>query len=296
MSKKISLVLSGGGARGIAHIGVIEELESQGFEIVSISGTSMGALVGGVYALGKMQEFKQWLFSLDKVKTFNLVDFTIGTNGFIKGDKVLNKMKDFIPDSKIEDLEISYRALAVDLNSKSEFVFSEGSIYEAIRASIAIPSILKPVKVKDMLLVDWGVLNNLPINHVQRTGNDILVAVNVNADVPVLKPKLTKKKEESILISYQNKIKEFYAQLSNINLKSKSESMGYFELIRNTIILMTSQITKLTLEKYNTDILINVSRNSSEAYDFFKAEELVEIGRYATQKAIDEHNKNEYGE
>lgn len=291
MSKKISLVLSGGGARGIAHIGVIEELESQGFEIVSISGTSMGALVGGVYALGKMQEFKQWLFSLDKVKTFNLVDFTFSTSGFIKGDKVLNKMKDFIPDSKIEDLEISYRALAVDLNSKSEFVFSEGSIYEAIRASIAIPSILKPVRVKDMLFVDGGVLNNLPINHVQRTDNDILVAVNVNADVPVLKPKLTKKKEESILISYQNKIKEFYAQLSNINIKSKSESMGYFELIRNTIILMTSQITKLTLEKYSTDILINVSRNSSETYDFFKAEELVEIGRYAAQRAIEEHNK-----
>jgi NTE family protein len=291
MSKKISLVLSGGGARGIAHIGVIEELKSQGFEIGSISGTSMGTLVGGVYALGKMQEFKEWLFSLDKVKTFNLVDFTFSTNGFIKGDKVLNKMKDFIPDSRIEDLEISYRALAVDLNSKSEYVFSEGSIFEAIRASIAIPSILKPVSFKNMLLVDGGVLNNLPINHVQRTDNDILVAVNVNADVPVLKPKLTKKKEESILVSYQNKIKEFYAQLSNINIKSKSESMGYFELIRNTIILMTSQITKLTLEKYNTDILINVSRNSSEAYDFFKAEELVEIGRYAAQKAIEEYNK-----
>lgn len=291
MSKKISLVLSGGGARGIAHIGVIEELKSQGFEIGSISGTSMGALVGGVYALGKMQEFKEWLFSLDKVKTFNLVDFTFSTNGFIKGDKVLSKMKDFIPDSKIEDLEISYRALAVDLNSKSEYVFSEGSIYEAIRASIAIPSILKPVSVKDMLLVDGGVLNNLPINHVQRNDNDILVAVNVNADVPVLKPKLTKKEEESILSSYQKKIKEFYAQLSNINIKSKSESMGYFELIGNTIILMTSQISKLTLEKYSTDILINVSRNSSETYDFFKAEELVEIGRYATQKAIEEYNK-----
>ena len=106
MKQKVALVLSGGGARGIAHIGVIEELERQGFEITSIAGTSMGAMVGGIYALGKMDEFREWSCSLDKRKVFSLVDFALSKQGLIKGDRVLNKMRDFIPDTHIEELPI----------------------------------------------------------------------------------------------------------------------------------------------------------------------------------------------
>src|SRR5476651_2334654 len=110
MKQKAALVLSGGSARGIAHIGVIEELEKQGFEITSVAGASMGAVVGGVYALGKMEEYKNWLYTLDKMKIFGLVDFTFSTDGFVKGDKLFNTMKKFIPDTNIEDLRIPYAA------------------------------------------------------------------------------------------------------------------------------------------------------------------------------------------
>jgi NTE family protein len=97
MSRKIALVLSGGGARGIAHIGVIEELEKRGYEITSIAGTSMGALVGGMHAAGKLEEYKEWMCSLDKMKVFSLVDFTFSADGIVKGDKVLNAIKALCP-------------------------------------------------------------------------------------------------------------------------------------------------------------------------------------------------------
>ena len=176
MKKNVALVLSGGGARGIAHIGVIEELEKQGFDIKSISGTSMGALVGGVYAVGKMQEYKNWICTLDKFDVFKLVDFTFSTQGLVKGDRVINKMKEFIPDINIEDLKIYYAATATDISRKEEVVFTKGSLYEAVRASISIPTVFTPVKTENSLLVDGGVINNVPINHVKRTKDDIIIA------------------------------------------------------------------------------------------------------------------------
>ena len=154
MKQKVSLVLSGGGARGIAHIGVIEVLEEKGYEIVSVTGTSMGAVVGGVYALGKMEDFKQWMLTLDRLKVFSLFDFSFGSQGLIKGDKVLNTMKEFISDENIEDLRIPYAAVAVDLLKKEEVIFTKGSIYDAIRASVSIPSLLTPVKKRPTC--GWG--------------------------------------------------------------------------------------------------------------------------------------------
>ncbi len=151
------MVLSGGGARGIAHIGVVEELEKRGFEIRSIAGTSMGALVGGIYAVGKLQEFKNWLYTLDKLDVFKLIDFTLSSQGLIKGDRVFKKMKEFIPDKNIEDLKIHYAATATDIINNKEVVFNQGSIYDAIRASVAIPTVITPVKQDDTLLVDGGV-------------------------------------------------------------------------------------------------------------------------------------------
>ncbi len=286
MKQKISLVLSGGGARGIAHIGVIEELEKQGFEIYSIAGTSMGALVGGVYALGKMNELKDWLYSLDKIKVFSLIDFTFNFQGLIKGDKVLNKMKEFISDQRIEDLEIPYVALATDILNKKEVVFTKGSIYRAIRASIAIPTVIEPLKTDKTLLVDGGVLNNIPVNHAIRCANDLLVAVDVNADIPVYKPKTSKKQREDKLTTYKKKIASFYDHLQRLHPSSKEEKLGYFELMNKTISLMMHHSTQLNLEKHQIDMMINISRESSNTFDFFKAEELVAIGRYEAAQSI----------
>lgn len=292
MSQKVSLVLSGGGARGIAHIGVVEELVKQGFVITSVAGTSMGALVGGVYVLGKMNEFKNWIYTLDKIKTFSLVDFTISTQGIVKGDRVLNKMKEFIPDVNIEDLSLPYVAIAADIINRKEVVFTKGSVFNAIRASISIPTVFTPVKTENGLLVDGGIINNIPINHVKRIAGDILIAVNVNADIPVNKQHITRKAAKISQSIYQKKINEFKNQLQKINPLGHNEKFGYFELISKTIGLMTYHNSQMSLDKYSPNILINISRDSCTTYDFYKAEELVEIGRYSAKQSIKEYRLN----
>jgi len=289
MNQQVSLVLSGGGARGIAHIGVIEELEKQGFEIKSIAGTSMGALVGGVFALGKMEEYKKWLYSLDRMKVFALIDFTLSSQGLVKGDKVLNKMKEFIPDAKIEELNIHYAAVAADIVNKKEVVFTKGSVFKAIRASMAIPTVFTPVKTKNGLLVDGGVINNIPLNHAKRESGDLLIAVNVNADIPLEKPAVSKKEEKADQSVYQQKIKEFYQHLQDILPSNKEEKLGYFDLINKTIGMMTYHIGQTNLKNHPPDILIEISHDACTTYDFYKAKELVQIGRYAAAKSLNQN-------
>ena len=289
MKKRVSLVLSGGGARGIAHIGVIEELENRGFEIRSIAGTSMGALIGGIYAVGKLPEFKNWLYTLHKIDVFKLIDFTLSSQGLIKGDRVFNKMREFIPDMNIEDLKIHYAATATDIINNQEVVFKQGSIYEAIRASVAIPTVITPVKKDNTLLVDGGVINSLPINHVKRTRDDLLIVVYVNADIPVYKPVISEKEKDKQQSIYLKKIRQFQNQLGIIHPKNESEKLGYFDLINKSISLLTYHIAELSIEKYPPDILIEVSHNTCGIFDFFKAEELVEIGRFSAVKGINEY-------
>jgi len=292
MRQKVALVLSGGGARGIAHIGVIEELVKYGFEISSISGTSMGAVVGGVYALGKMEEYKNWLYTLDKIKLFRLVDFSFTAQGLVKGDKLLNTIKTFIPDANIEDLNIPYSAVAADIINKKEVVFTKGSIIDAIRASMAIPTIFTPVKTENGLLIDGGIINNLPINHVKRAADDILIAVDVNADIPLDKPAIANVEPEAILSIYHKKLMDFYDHLHILHPSNGEEKLndeekpGYFNLINKAFSLMTYHITQMTLERYSPDILINVSRHCCGAFDFYKAKEIVEAGRSAAIKSL----------
>lgn len=290
MKQKVALVLSGGGARGIAHIGVIEELEQHGYEITSIAGTSMGSVVGGIYALGRMEDFKKWLFTLDKRKVFSLVDFTINSQGLIKGDKVFRQMKNFIPDSDIRDLRIPYAAVATDILSRKEVIFTEGSLYNAIRASVAIPTVLTPVETENQVLVDGGVLNNLPIDHVSRIEGDIVIAVNVNANVPFEKPKISKKRSEEIESAYQKKTRDFYKRLHRARPKSKGHKLSYFNLISKTVDIMTWRIDQLMLENHSPDVLIEISRDFCSVFDFYKAEELVELGRHVARKKLSASN------
>ena len=139
-----ALVLSGGGARGLAHIGVIEEFENQGFKITSVAGTSMGAMIGGIYAMGRLNDFKEWVTKLDKIDVFNLIDFTFSSQGIIKGDRVFRKLKSFIKDGNIEDFKIPYSCVATDITNEREVIFSSGSFYNAVRASLAIPTVFTP--------------------------------------------------------------------------------------------------------------------------------------------------------
>lgn len=285
------MVLSGGGARGIAQIGVIEELQKRGYEITSIAGTSMGALIGGMFAAGKMDEFKKWICSLDKMKVFSLVDFTLSKHGLVRGDKVLNAIKKFVPDTNIEDLKIAYSATAADIENHREIVYRSGSIYEAIRASIAIPMVITPVIRENSIIVDGGVLNNLPISNIIRNKGDILVAVYVNANVPPVKLKISNKEKKEKQSVYLNKLNEFYKQLNIISPKSKKEKISYFTLLDKTYVSASLQMVQLNIEKHSPDILVNISRDTCGTYDFYKAEELVEIGRLAAITSLNGFEK-----
>jgi len=252
----------------------------------------MGSLIGGVYAAGKMKEYKEWIYTLDRQKVLNLIDFTLSTQGLIKGDKVFARMKKFIPDTNIEDLNIDFAAVAADIIHHKEVVFRTGSMYDAIRASIAIPSVFTPVKTNGTVLVDGGVMNNIPINHVKRVDGDILVVVYVNADIPVEKPVVTAQEEKQNRKVYLEKIKEFQQHLYKVEPKHKIEKLGFFNLIDKTISTMTYQLGRLMLEQYSPDIMIEVSRYTCNTFDFYKAEELVETGRNAAQKSIARYLKS----
>ena len=286
MKQKVALVLGSGGARGTAHIGVIHELVNQRYEISSISGTSMGALVGGVYAAGKLDEYESWLCSLSKMDMFNLVDFTLSTKGIIKADKVLKEIQKFIPDRKIEELPIRYAAVATNLKQKKEVVITKGSLFEAIRASISIPLVITPVQKNDTLFVDGGVLNPIPVNRVSRQEDDILIAVNVNAQIPYQNPTVDDPNWGHLEELTSGKLNGFQKKLSKLVTVNKKESIGYFNLIGETTSLMLTQISRLTFEMNPPDMLIEVSRHSCGTFDFYKASELIELGKEVTKENL----------
>jgi len=287
MNKNVALVLSGGGARGIAHIGVIEELERQGYTISSIAGTSMGALVGGIYAFGKMDVYKKWVCSLNRMKIFRLLDFNFSGQGLVRGDRLFNALRELIDDVLIEELKIPYAAVAADIVNKKEVVFTSGSLLDAIRASIAIPTILTPVKAGNGFLVDGGVINNLPIDHVKRQPGDILVAVNVNAEVPDDRNDGLNEEPGIKHNGYQDKIMEFYEYLHKLNPLRHEGKFGYFDVINKTISLITYHTCQISLEKYSPDVLVNISHECCATFDFDRGNEMIEKGRAAANKALE---------
>ena len=286
MKQKIALVLGSGGARGTAHIGVIRELEKHGYEISSISGTSMGALVGGIYASGNLDVYETWLCSLSKMEMFNLVDFTLSAKGIIKADKVLKEIQKYIPDQKIEDLPIKFTAVATDLKRREEVVITEGSLFEAIRASISIPFVVTPVLKNETLFVDGGVLNPVPTNRVFRHDGDILIAVNVNAHIPNSEATSDNRDWDQLEQLASGKLRGFQKKLAKLVPTYKKESIGYFHLIGDTSSLMLSQISKLTLELNPPDLLIEISRQSCGTFDFYKATEVIELGKKVTKESL----------
>lgn len=287
MKQKVALVLSSGGSKGLAHIGIINELEKQGFEISSVSGSSIGSVIGGLCAMGKLPEYTEWVKTLNKKIVWDLMDFTLSSNGLIKGEKVFNKMKTFIPDMLIEDMRIPFSAIATDIINEKEVVFSDGSFYEAIRASIAIPSLITPVKYKDTLLVDGGVLNPVPIQYVARENNDILVVVNLygNKMNTIINPKTAIEKQEGFNVT----INDFVNGINKFISSGDQKRLGYFSLLNNATYAMVHKLAKDNVEKHKPDIVINIPFDSASTFDFYKADELIKLGENAAIKAIAEY-------
>lgn len=293
MNQKIALVLSSGGARGIAHIGVIEELEEQGFIISSLSGSSIGAVIGGIRAMDKLKTFADWMCSLTRVDVLTLMDFTISSSGLMKAEKVFKKIESVIPDVPIEEMGIPFIAMATDIVSRKEVSFTQGSFYKAVRASIAIPTIITTVQEKNKILVDGGVLNPIPLNQIKRTKNDILVVVNLyeyenieieeSAKEEVEKPNSPKGffGAFSSSQSIKKKIVDFFPS-------SDKKGLGYISLLDSTITLMTQRIAALSIEQHKPDIVITIPHNSAGTFDFHKSKQLIELGRKAAKKSIEE--------
>ena len=285
MKKKVALVLSSGGARGIAHIGVIEELKKQGFEISSVAGSSIGAVVGGIYAAGELAAYTKWMKKLQKLDVYKLMDFSISTQGFIKGEKVFEELKSFIPDRNIEDLNIPFAALAADPRNRKERVFKKGSLYKAMRASVAIPGVVLPGRINDLDLIDGGVVNPIPIDHVHREKNDILVVVDLNSSFSEDPDKLPVSKSSPA--QYQQILNKIKTRLgvSYKNVRQKPHRLSYYDILNNSINLMQEKLTELTLRIHEPDILIRIPRSSCRTFEFHRSIEMMELGRKAFLKS-----------
>jgi Predicted esterase of the alpha-beta hydrolase superfamily len=297
--KKVALALASGGPRGFAYIGAIEELQSRGYEITSVSGTSAGALVGGIFAAGGMQAFKEWLYSLDPVKVMKLMDFSISKNYLVKGDKVIRAIKERVPEVNIEDLPIPFSAVATDLFTGEEVVFREGSLFNAIRASISIPSMFRPVKWKGRTLVDGGMVNTFPLNRVQRTPGDILVGFNVNqidaAEIQGFldsRAALVEGKDGMPLLSrIQTDLQAF-----RLNADGRSERLpvgaddNFASILQRSFGIMNCSLARIALEKTPPDILVSLPFDSYHGvYGYSHAEEIVQEGRTLMNEALDRY-------
>lgn len=257
--RRVALALSGGGARGVAHIGAIEELERQGFEIAAVSGTSMGALVGGVYVSGHLEPFREWMYELDRYRVFSLVDFALSTEGLVKGDRVIREMQRMVPDVRIEELDRPFAAVAADLLTGREVVLDRGGLYDAIRASISIPSVFRPVHRDGMVLIDGGTVNPLPVNRVRREPGDLLVAVDVSAP--------------------------FGADSGT----RAHLSLNYYKMLVSASQIMQQHLTQLMCRLSPPDVLIELPADSYGMFEFYRAKELVEAGRAATRAALERY-------
>jgi NTE family protein len=307
-NKTVSLALGSGGARGYAHIGVIETIEEKGYKIKSIAGSSMGALIGGLYAVGKLEEYKQWVLNLNYYDIYKLLSISLVDGGLVDAEKVFDKIKTFIGDVLIEDLPIKYRAVATELKTQKPIVFEEGKLIDAIRASIAVPTIFIPVYKEDKILVDGGVLNPLPINLTSNDQTDLKIAVNLDANIQnkyiIDIPKEQLSREEMLYNEFNSLLnraetilpKELLNVANRYRLhwrdKKKKEEKNSSKQDISSILRMTLDTAQTVLSKYyiqnnKVDIIIKISRVSCSFYEFTKAYQMIEIGKMATKEALE---------
>ena len=282
-TKDVALALSSGGARGLAHIGAIEELESNGYHITSIAGCSMGALIGGVYAAGKLEEFREWMKTIDRKKMLELTDFSFSINHLVKGNRIIEAIMDFVPDIAIEELPIPYCAVATDLKAGREVVIDKGSLFEAIRASISLPSFYEPIQRDDMILIDGGVINPIPLNRVKRNAGDILVGVDVSGH-----DYKSQWDEMHRLTEWQKNDNSLKAKILDKLIPDNIE-FNYYTVLSRTSSLMIRQNSILMAKLMKPEMLIDIQMNRYGTFDFDKSEKLVAIGRRKASQAITEY-------
>lgn len=268
--KKVSLVLGGGGARGITHIGAIEIIEELGYEIVSIAGTSAGAIVGAMYATGNLPEYKSWLMELSSFDVLRFYDPAFSRNGLIKDENIMKRATELLGDKRIEDLPIRFTAVATDIQNGKEFWFNHGLVINALRASIAIPNIFVPFALGEKVFVDGGVVNPIPVTPTLSDHSDITIAISLNG--PRTKFPLDEQSEKSMMQKVFSYFKE----------EASEDELGYFEIASRSIDMMQESISRFKLAATPPDILIEFPKNLCGVFDFHLAKELIDFGRQET--------------
>ncbi|EAR61733.1 patatin-like phospholipase family protein [Neptuniibacter caesariensis] len=285
----VSLVLGSGGARGYAHIGAIEEIQRRGYEIVSVSGSSMGALVGGLYAAGKLDAYKEWVSSLNWMGVVRLLDFTL-SKGAIRGDKVFVKLAEILGTPDIESLPIDFTAVSADIAHQKEVWFQKGSLLEAIRASVAVPGLFTPVIKEGRVLVDGGVLNPLPIIPAVAAQADLIIAIDLNTgDSSHSHLKLpTNKYLKRSGMSDEWHMPEVDRKPSGTNVEQKSDSIGgRMDILLNSVEVMQASLAEYKIAGYPPDLIVRIPKDLCSFYDFHRAAETIEYGRLATRDKLE---------
>ena len=277
----------------MAHIGAIEELLDRGYNITSVSGTSIGSLIGGIFAAGKIREAHDWFCSLDRQQIFSLTDFSFGLAHMVKGNKVLDAIKEWVPDREIEDLPIPVAFVATDLLNSREVVFTSGKLFEAIRASISIPMCFEPFRYRDTLLVDGGLTNPFPLNRVARTPGDILVGMNISAEDNMLtgSPDVPKELPRKWKIAKINRVNRLWGKLAK-EIDEWTPQINYASLINRTIDVQIQAGCRVMTNFCHPDVVAEMPQNAYSTFDFDKAAEIMDRGRELMAKALDEYEKN----
>lgn len=290
--KTVSLVLGSGGARGLAHIGVIHWLEEHGYKIGSISGCSMGALIGGVYAVGKLDTFEQWVRSISKLDIVTLLDLSWGKSGLVKGDKIINTLVNLVGDQMIEDLPMSFTAVAADIEAGKEVWINTGQLFDAIRASISLPLFFTPFDHNGTLLIDGGVLNPVPIAPTFGNNADLTIAINLGGPpTEISSQAIEQGSPEQKDSALQANISRFLKNLQQSVQSDGKSDWDVYDIAHQAFEAMQSTIARQKLAAYPPDLEIIIARNACGTLEFDRAEEMITLGYKKAQKALGQEYK-----
>ena len=285
----ISLVLGSGGARGHAHIGVIRAIEERGISIRNIAGTSMGAVIGGIYASDKLDTYVDWANRLERKDIVSLLDFSFTWTSLFKGERIFDVLEDLVGDRLIEDLDLGYTAVATALDEQREVWLSRGSLFKAMRASTAVPGFFSPVELNGYSLVDGGLINPIPIAPTLNDNTDLTIAVNLSGITNNYRPKMKteKKMPDAADDDYRNEITRFIGGLFEKDDKQKSASDAT-EILTKSIDVMQGAIARLKLGAYAPQKIIEIPRDACTFFEFHRAEEMADLGYENANKALDD--------
>ncbi len=288
-NKTVSLILGSGGARGYAHIGVIKAIEERNLEIRNIAGSSMGSVIGGIYAASELDTYKEWAFALTRSDVVKLLDLSFTRTSLFKGEKIFDVLKELIGDREIGELDRGFTAVATDIDAQCEIWLNAGPLFSAIRASTAVPGVFKPVEIGGRTLVDGGLVNPIPIAPTLSDTTDLKIAVNLNSlaetyDAP---GKDSGKSDAVRREGYQEKITNFLTDLLGGD-NADRKSPDAVDLLTKSIDVMQGGIARLKLAAYAPDKVVDIPRDACTFFEFHRAEEMAELGYRKTCAALDE--------